>query len=406
MHKIEAEDPLFRVIDKVVPGDKAVALDLLNAELPQRIKFGTDPTGKDLHFGHAVNLWAMRRMQELGHKVDLVIGDVTASIGDPTGRKTERPTLTTAEVDGNAEHFLAQISRILLTTPDVFEVHRNSTWFSAMSAIDFINGTLRHTTIGKLLERKDFQERMAGNVPIHAHELAYQLLQGYDSVHLQTDIAVCGDDQLTNELMGRHLQERHGMQPQVLFTTRLTPGIDGGEKQSKSRGNYIGLTHSASEQFRRIMSIPDNLIEVYFEVYTDMPTDQIRASIAANLGASPRDLKMALARAMLSRYHSDEVIGSARENYERAALKQAPGDAPSVIVASPSVDLMQFAVDHLELSKSAFARLVAGGAVVLNGTKLDASMLKDRSLPVEISGGRAELKYGKNKWIVLTVEQG
>lgn len=404
MPRITEEDPLFRVIDKVVPGTKEEAVVLLNSTDPLRIKFGTDPTGSDLHFGHAVNLWAMRRMQELGHKVDLVIGDVTASIGDPTGRNKERPELTDDQVARNADHFLSQIKMILLDDPNVLEVHRNSTWFRAMNAVDFINATLRRTTVAQLLERQDFQNRLAANNPIHGHELTYQLLQGYDSVHLQSDIAVCGDDQLTNELMGRQLQQSHGLTPQMLMTTRLTPGIDGRAKQSKSLGNYIGLTHPATEQFRRIMSIPDDLIQVYFEVYTDLPTEEIRRIIVASKEGSPRDLKMLLARAMLSRYHKTEVIDGAVESYERSASKKAPSDAPSVFVSSPAVELIQFAVDHLKMSKSAFLRLVDSGAVTLDGTKINSSMLKERRLDVEIKNGKGELKYGKNKWIVLVVE--
>lgn len=403
MERITKEDSLYRVIDKVVPGTKDELIERINGGDQLKVKFGTDPTGRDLHFGHAVNLWAMRGMQERGHKVDLVIGDVTARIGDPAGRNQERPELTAETVDANAALFLRQIQMILLGDPKVFELHRNSTWYGAMSAIDFIDRTLRRTTLAQLTARKDFKDRIDGGHPIHGHELVYQLLQGYDSVHLGTDIAICGDDQLTNELMGRQLQVGAGLRGQDIMTTRLTPGIDGGKKQSKSIGNYIGLSHTPEEQFRRIMSIPDALIQEYLEVYTDLPTSEIAALVATRLAQDPRGLKMDLAKAMLKRYHPEDTIDAAVASYERSASNAAPEDTP-VFFAPAHIDLIDFAAQNFGMSKSAFIRLVQGGGVSIDGKKLASSDVADRKLPLEVNH-EVIVKYGKNKWAKLIPAQ-
>jgi len=403
MEKITPEQSLYRVIDKVIPGNRDTLMERVNSSEPLKIKFGTDPTGSGLHFGHAVNLWAMRAMQERGHKVDLVIGDVTARIGDPTGRNQERTELSENEVAANADMFLRQIQMVLLGEPDVFEIHRNSKWYQSMNAIEFIDKTLRRATLAMLTARNDFRARIDANLPIHGHELVYQLLQGYDSVHLKTDIAMCGDDQLTNELMGRHLQQSSNLSPQEIVTTRLTPGIDGGRKQSKSVGNYIGLTHSPEEQYRRIMSIPDPLISDYFEVYTDLLTSQLRSMVAQSLSSNPRDLKMTLAKEMLRRYHKDEIIEQAAESYARSAASGAPDDVPTHIINAP-IDLVAFAVKNLKLSKSEFIRLVKGGAVSIDGKKIAESDLVERELSLEITRDIV-VKYGKNKWVKLKPSQ-
>lgn len=400
MDKITQEDALYRVIDKVVPTDRDALLEEINGSVPMKIKFGTDPTGTDLHFGHAVNLWAMRAMQDRGHKVDLVIGDVTAKIGDPTGRNQERGELGDDKVSENAALFLGQIEKVLRTDPSVFEIHRNSKWYGAMNAMQFIE-ILRKTTVTELLARSDFKTRIDSHHPIHGHELVYQLLQGHDSVHLGTDLAICGDDQLTNELMGRKLQQASGQKPQMIMTTRLTPGIDGGKKQSKSVGNYIGLSHSPEEQFRRIMSIPDALIPQYFEVYTDLLTSQIKSLVGQTLELDPRKLKMELARAMLRRYHSVDIVERAAESYEKAAAERKyPSDAP-VHFVDEDIDLVAFAADILGVeSKKAFIRLIQGGAVSIDGTKISESDLEGKKFMLTITR-ETVVKFGKNRWAVI-----
>ncbi len=402
MEKITQEHSLYRVIDKVVPGNRDELIERINGSEKLKVKFGTDPTGKDLHLGHAVNLWVMRAMQERGHSVDLIIGDVTARIGDPTGRNKERAELSHDEVNSNAGDFLKQIQLVLLTEQDVFTVHRNSDWYLAMNAVEFIDRTLRRTTLAQLIARSDFRTRIDASLAIHGHELVYQLIQGYDSVHLHSDVALCGDDQLTNELMGRHLQVSDGQRGQDIVTTRLTAGIDGGKKQSKSVGNYIGLTHSPEEKFRRIMSIPDRLISDYLEVYTDLASSEIRSLVDQYVNTAPRILKLILAKAMLVRYHSETEINQATESYERSATNSAPTDTQTYIV-SPQIDLVNFAADILGMSKSAFIRLVESNAVSINGVKFSSSDIKERKLAIELTGDSI-LKYGKNKWAKLVIK--
>lgn len=408
MEKITEETSLYRVIDKVVPDEnRNEFFERINGKEPLKIKFGTDPTGTDLHFGHAVNLWAMRSLQEMGHKVDLIIGDVTAKIGDPTGRNAERPQLDQETITKNTELFFAQIFKILKQDPKVFQIHHNSEWFNAMSAVKFIDSILRRVTISKLLERKDFKERMEFNLPIHAHEIVYQLLQGYDSVHLGSHMAICGDDQLTNELMGRQLQQAFGQEPQYILTTKITPGIDGGKKQSKTLGNYIGLNHSPEEQFRRIMSIPDVLMESYFNIYTDLPTSQIQSLLTQYRKSDQRTLKMILAESMLSRYHDENTIGQAKNSYERSAQGEDPEDIPTVHIQKEDLDLVDFAKANLGMSKTQFLNLIRSGAVRVDNIKLGETDLKDRSFIIRLSPAkRLVLRYGKNKWVAIVVDKG
>ncbi len=400
IEKFSTDSHLYRVIDKVIPGNKDSLLRRLKDGEKLNIKFGTDPTGRDMHFGHAVNLWVLRYMQEIGHKVDLIIGDATASIGDPTGRNLERPQLDEDAIQANADKFLDQATKVLINNPEVLKVHRNSAWFKDMDALSFIHRVLRPITLSKLTERNTFKSRIEKGEPIHAHELVYQLLQGYDSVYLKTDIAVCGDDQLTNEMMGRDLQSHYKQEPQSILTTKITLGTDGKGKQSKTAGNYIGLNHSAAEQYRRIMSIPDSLIKDYFDIYTDLASSEI-VSVIADAREGVRGLKKKLAKEMLKRYHVDQTIGEAEESYERSASKSIPIDAPCYIVGQNEIDLLDFAKANFALSKSQFRNLVKGGAVSINGKKLDATNIStDGRLLVEVSSA-VEVKYGQNKWAIL-----
>jgi tyrosyl-tRNA synthetase len=236
-----------------------------------RIKYGVDLTAPHLHLGHAVNLWMMRALQDLGHKVIFLIGDATTRIGDPTGRNVLRPLIPPEEIETNAQAVLAQVRMVLrCDSPEVFEVRRNLEWYEPMSAPDLLQ-LFSMVTHARLASRDMFRERMQQGLNIHMHEMLYPVLQGYDSFALASDLNIIGSDQLFNEMMGRFYQERLGQPPQVIITTRITPGIDGKAKQSKSLGNYIGLSHSPRDKFERAMKLPDRLIVSYLEVYTEAP---------------------------------------------------------------------------------------------------------------------------------------
>ena len=399
--------------------------DAIFTRKPLSIKFGIDPTGVTMHVGHAVNFWVMKEWQKMGHKVHLVIGNATAKIGDPTGKDQMRPQLSDLQIQENAEKMLSCIRSMLLTDPSVLAVHDNATWYQGMDSLTFIDRLLRQVTLNQLTQRNSFQNRIGNRVPIYLHEMVYQLLQGYDSVILDADVALCGNDQLTNELMGRQLQVFHQQQPQTVVTTRLTPGIHGGEKQGKSLDNYIGLDHHPHEQYRRIMSIPDALIATYFETYTELSQDVIETYFKqfrcghpsephfSCPDAHPRMLKKALCKGILQRLHPiDQCIRSA-ENYEISATKKGsyPDDAPVYLVDDIRVDWIAFAHDTLGLTKSAFRRLVEGNAVAVNGEKLTMDQIKQCNqvggyLLTQHHTGHCCLKYGKSKWAVLRCKPG
>jgi tyrosyl-tRNA synthetase len=241
----------------------------LTGQRPLRIKYGVDVTAPFLHIGHAVNLWAMRELQDAGHKVLLLIGDFTTSIGDPTGRADARPVIAADQIERDAEGFIQQAGQVLRTDPEVFEVRRNSEWWAAMPVSRFM-ALLAEVTHARLIQREMFQRRIAAGGEIYLHELLYPVLQGYDSCELDSDLTIVGSDQLFNELMGRLLAERLGLTPQVVITTAITPGIDGRAKQSKSLGNYIAITDPPRQKFGKAMRLPDRLVADYLRVYTLM----------------------------------------------------------------------------------------------------------------------------------------
>lgn len=263
-----------------------------------RIKYGVDVTAPFMHIGHAVNLWAMREMQQAGHKVVFLIGDFTTRIGDPTGKSATRPTIPLEQIERDAEAFVRQVGRLLITDPEVFEVRRNSEWWDKMPLSDFM-GLLAQVTHAKLIQRDMFQQRIKRGDEIYIHEMVYPLLQGYDSEALGSDITIVGSDQLFNELMGRFYQERFGSDPQVVITTKITPGIDGREKQSKSLGNYVALDDTPRDMYGKAMSLPDHLVRQFLEVYTLVSLDEIaeldRATTADEM--NPMAGKKVLARA-------------------------------------------------------------------------------------------------------------
>ena len=361
-----------------------------------RIKYGIDVTAPFLHIGHGVNLWAMRELQQAGHKVLLLIGDFTTRIGDPTGRSATRPVIAAEQIDRDAEAFIEQAGRILLTDPAVFEVRRNSEWWSAMPLDSFV-GLLSEVTHARLIQRDMFAARIAAGAEIRMHELVYPILQGYDSCELESDLTIVGTDQHFNELMGRFLAERLGQPPQVVVTTQLTPGTDGRAKQSKSLGNYIAISDSPREMFGKSMKLPDQLVTTYLRHYTMVPIAEVENldTAMASGEVNPMTGKRLLGRELVARYHGQEVAEREDEWFRRVfSERSVPDDMPVIAVGDPNIAL----IDLLQLclpaaSRNELRRLIADGSVRLDGQR----KLTDLGQRHPVSSGDA-LRIGRRRW--------
>ena len=368
---------------------------LAKKDLKMTLKFGADVTAPDLHIGHAVNLWLYRSLQELGHKFVFLVGDFTTRIGDPTGRSKTRPIIPEEEIQANAEKFIEQVKRIVIDDPEVFEVQRNSEWLGKLSALDLLQ-LMSTVTQDKLLSRDMFRTRVEQGLPIYQHELIYPLIQGYDSVCMGSHLTIVGSDQLFNEMMGRDLQAQRGQMPQIVITTKITPGIDGKGKQSKSVGNYIGLDHSPRDKFGRVMSIPDEIVMQYFDVYTDLPADEITA-IQNTFTSDPMSAKLRLASEIVARYHGSNTGEAEREWFTNAFSKREdPDDAPEITLQSSTVtvlNLLRACYPSEEKSGGELKRLVKQG-----GVKLEGQTLSDPNAEITIPEEGALLKIGKRSW--------
>jgi len=384
---------LRRTTDSIV--GEADLRERLASGRPLRIKYGVDCTAPDLHLGHAVNLWMMRQLQDLGHQVVFLLGDLTTRVGDPTGRSETRPVLTPEEIDANATSFLEQVSLVLRTDPAVFEVRRNSEWYDGMQVAELL-GLFAQVTHAQLMARDLFRERVAAGREIAVHELGYPVLQGYDSFAMQSDLTIVGTDQLFNEQLGRHFQQRLGGPPQVVITTPITPGLDGRAKQSKSLNNYVGLTDPPREKFGKLMSIPDDLVEPYARVYTELPMDTVAAlgAAAAHGGPQARDAKLRLAAAVVTRYHGAGTAKAELEAFRRTfSDRNQPEDIPEIVVDSTvttALDLLR-AVRPGD-SNSELRRLIRQGAVTIDGTRAD-----DPTEAVDLANG-VVIKSGARTW--------
>ncbi len=343
---------------------------------PLRIKLGLDPTAPYIHLGHAVVLRKMRQFQDLGHEVYIIIGDFTASIGDPSGRSVTRPQLTEDEIRENAQTYYDQYCLILdqSKTKLVF----NSEWLAPLTMVDVIKiaGKL---TVARVLERDDFANRLAEGKPISLHELMYPMCQAYDSVVLESDVEVGGLDQKFNILMGRDLQTQYGQEEQVGLFMPILVGLDGVQKMSKSLGNYVGITEPPKDMFGKLMSIPDDLMPNYFELDTDIPMEEVEAirKGLADGTLHPMDTKKRLAREIVAIYHSSEAAAEAQAEFERVfSQREIPQDMPEVVIGA--ADLQDGAIWIAKLltlagmapSNSEARRLVQQGAVSIDGEKV------------------------------------
>lgn len=384
---------LERTTDQIF--GRAELADRLRQRRRLRIKFGVDCTAPDLHLGHAVNLWMMRYLQDQGHLIIFLIGDTTTRIGDPTGRSSTRPTLAAEEIEANAKSFLAQATLVLRDDPELLQIRRNSEWYDAMSITDLL-GELSRVTSNQLMTRDMFQARIRDGREIAMHELIYPVLQGLDSVALESDLTIVGSDQLFNEMIGRQLQTRHGQRPQTVITSVITPGLDGGAKQSKSLNNYVGLAHSPADKFGRLMTLADHLLGEWARVYTELPPEAVRdlQRRADRGGSTARDAKLELAEAIVARYHPEADARRAREGFvEIFSRGKLPDDVPRLFIEAgrPTVaDLVRVA--RPELTGAAVRRLITEGGVRLNGTPV-----RDPAGIVGIEIGDV-LQAGRRRW--------
>lgn len=356
-----------------------------------KIKYGVDVTAPTLHIGHAVNLWMLRAMQDMGHKIQFLIGDFTTQIGDPTGKSKTRPMISKEEIDSNTETFINSVKSVLrFDDPNLIEIRRNSEWYDKIGVAEFLK-LLSLVTHSKLISRDMFKKRIKESQDIYMHEMLYPVLQGYDSVMLESDLTIVGTDQLFNEMLGRTYQEKFGQSPQVVITTKLTPGIDGKEKQSKSIGNYIGLAHSPKDKFGRAMSIPDNLIIPYLEVYTTVPLDEIKI-LKKNLSNDPMSAKKYLAEKIVERYHGSEVASQERKWFEDTfSSKNVPDDIKVIEDSSLTTvfDAMLLYFKN-EKTNSDIRRLFSQNAVSQNGNKIT-------DIKTSVFDGDL-IKVGKRDW--------
>ena len=355
---------------------------------PLRVKAGFDPTAPDLHLGHTVLLRKMKHFQDLGHTPVFVIGDSTALIGDPTGRNITRPPMTADEIARNAETYKQQVFKIL--DPAKTEIRFNSEWLAGLRFEDMIRLCSRYT-VARILERDDFTKRYREGVAISIHELLYPLAQGYDSVALQCDVEMGGTDQKFNLLVGRELQRDYGQPPQIVATVPILEGLDGVEKMSKSKGNYIGITEPPKVMFRKIMQIGDTLMWRYYELLTDLSLEQIAA---LRDSGQPMHHKLELAARIVMDFHSADEAAQARADFDREVRQgDAPLDMETVPLPDPPPNnLAKFLVTlNLADSRTEAERRVKAGAVEINGAK-------HTSLNLDLQPGRTYIFHVGKKW--------
>ncbi|MBS3908472.1 MAG: tyrosine--tRNA ligase [Actinobacteria bacterium] len=413
------EEQLYIIEDgaeEIVPLDefKAKLARAIETNIPLKIKYGVDPTAPDLHLGHAVTLRKLRQFQELGHTVQLLIGDYTARVGDPTERSSTRPQLSPEVIDENAKTYTSQAFRILDRDKTILDY--NGRWFATMP-FDRVLKVCAQFTVARMLERDDFSKRFSTQAPISLHELLYPVMQGYDSVELESDVEIGGTDQKFNMLAGRDLQRWAEQEPQAVITMPILEGTDGVVRMSKSKGNYIGLTEAPDEQFGKLMSIPDNVMVRYYRLCTDLSRDEVDAleNALADGSLHPNAIKRRLAKEIIALYHSPDAAEEAEGIFD-AKFKKVEGATAAERLAAIGADIPELLVtsDMLAdgggvwivklLTTAGFAksngearRLIEGGAV-----KYNDEQITDPNLEVSPKSGDI-LQAGKRRIAKVSV---
>lgn len=394
---------LHRGTAEIIPEDEFAGklAGSIVSGVPLKIKLGLDPSAPDIHVGHTVVLHKLRQFQQFGHKVQLLIGDFTGRIGDPTGKSETRKQLTEEDVQRNAATYKEQIFKIL--DPASTEVVYNSTWLAPMTFADVVSLAAK-TTVARMLERDDFTKRYTTGQPISIHEFFYPLMQGYDSVALETDVELGGTDQKFNLLMGRTLQKEYGKEAQVILTMPLLEGLDGVQKMSKSLGNYIGINEEPKEVYGKAMSVPDELMVKYYELATDITNEEL-AQLKSGLESGtvhPRDAKMNLAFTVVRMYHGEEAAHEAQNHFVTVFQQRAlPEDIEEYVVPASEFDngtirlVKLLVVSGLQPSGAEARRTVQGGGVKVNEEKVT-----DPNAELRVQDGDI-VQVGKRKFIRL-----
>ena len=394
----EQLDIIRRGTTEIVPEDELIEkLKRSKKEnKPLKIKLGVDPTRPDLHLGHSVILRKMRQFQDLGHEVILIIGGFTAMIGDPTGQNKTRPPLTLEEVNENAETYIDQAKRIL--DEDKLTLTNNYDWLGEMDFMDVIKLSSK-LTVARMIERDDFSKRFENNEPISLHEFLYPLAQGQDSVHLKSDVELGGTDQKFNLLVGRQLQKEDGQEPQVCLMMPLLVGTDGSAKMSKSYDNYIGINEEPNDMYGKSLSIPDDLIYTYYELVTDIKTDDLPA-IKAKIEKDPRNAKHDLAFTIVRMYHGEEAAKAAKEHFEKTVInKEVPDDAPTFsFPVGEEIRLLDIVAETgFSPSNGETKRMIKQGGISVNDKKVT-----DKNYSITFKeGDEFTLKVGKRNFGII-----
>ncbi len=336
-----------------------------------RIKLGLDPTSPDIHLGHTVVLRKMRQFQDLGHKAVLIIGDYTARIGDPSGQNSIRPMLSPEQIEQNAKSYFKQAGKILDTSEDKLEIRYNSEWLEKLTLMELIQ-LMAKKTVAQMLQRDSFKKRLQADEDVYMHEFLYPLMQGYDSVVVQSDVELGGTDQTFNNLIGRDIQRAYGRSPQVVITMPILVGLDGREKMSKSKGNYIGVTDEPSDMFGKVMSISDEMMENYFTLLTDLPADKI-AELVNPDRTHPKEAKVLLGKTIVAQFYNDATAQLAAAQFEKVfAQGQLPDDIPEVkIAAEPIMASKLLLCCKLVSSGGEAKRMIKQSAVSIDGSKIN-----------------------------------
>lgn len=392
-----ALDVSLRGCDELIPQEDWVR-KLARAEKtgqPLRIKLGLDPTAPDIHIGHTVVLNKMRQLQDLGHQVIFLIGDFTSLIGDPSGRNATRPPLTPEQIKANAETYYRQASLVLDESRT--EIRYNSEWSLPLGSMGMIQLAAKYT-VARMMERNDFHDRFKAGTPISVHEFLYPLMQGYDSVALKADLELGGTDQKFNLLMGRHLQAEYGQEPQCILTMPLLEGLDGVEKMSKSKGNYIGITEDANTMFAKVLSISDELMWRWYTLLSFKSLAEIAAlKQAVEGGRNPKDAKVMLAKEITARFHSAAAAEAAEQDFINRSKGGVPDEIPEVALSGAPLGIGALLKSAgLAPSTSEANRLIDGG-----GVRVDSSVVSDKGL--KLAAGTYVVQVGKRKFARITL---
>ena len=387
----------MRGVQELLPQDEWVK-KLARSEAtgqPLRVKLGLDPTAPDIHIGHTVVLNKMRQLQDLGHQVIFLIGDFTTLIGDPSGRNTTRPPLTPEQIKANAETYYTQAAKVL--DPARTEIRYNSEWSEPLGAAGMIQLAAKYT-VARMMERNDFHQRFTAGSSISLHEFLYPLLQGYDSVALKSDLELGGTDQKFNLLMGRHLQQEYGQEPQCVLTMPLLVGLDGIEKMSKSKNNYIGITEAPNAMFAKVLSISDTLMWDWYTLLSFKSLAEIAALKAEVAGGrNPKDAKVMLAKEITTRFHSAPAADAAEQDFINRSKGGVPDEIPQVNLSGAPLGIGALLKQaHLAPSTSEANRLIDGG-----GVRVDGAVVSDKGLKLE--AGSYVVQVGKRKFARVTL---